>query len=497
MERKPPSSVDDFVSVVKRRKYWILIPSVLLITLGMVLAPLVPRTYKSTTTIMVTSQSVPSVYVKSSGGGDGATRLEDINLQVMKGTGFPAIIEKFDLYPKLREKASMTRVVAVMRKDLSVDEVPDAGDGRGGILAFTISYIGRTPQQAQDVTKAVAQLFLDENLREGRDRTQGAYSFLTSQLNAASQRMASQQEKMQAFKMSHVESLPEQAQANMQTINQIQAALQTNEDALAQANQQRVYLQSVLNVKPNGNSGQAVSAPPPATPLQVELNQKQLELRADLLKYTPEHPDVIRLKHDIAVLKVEIQNAPRASSPAAAEIAAPQVTGPTMNDQLRSQLIALNVDIKTRETRQAQLEARLSQLQGSLGGVPAVQTQFAAMNGDYEEMQKNYNALLEQQQEAAMATALDQREQAQQFAIAEPANLPVVPFSPNLLLLKMAVLLVGLLVGFLFALVVEIGDDTMHTSDEVAAYLKLPVMVALPKCTGIDDATWGTGTAKS
>ena len=303
MERKPPSSIDDFVSVIKRRKYWILIPSVVLIALGMVLAPMIPRTYKSTTTIMVTSQSMPSVYVKSAGGGDGATRLEEINLQVMKGTGFPEIIEKYDLYPLMRKKTSMTRVVAAMRKDLSVDEVPDAGDGRGGVLAFTISYIGRTPQQAQDVTKAVAQLFIDENLREGRNRTQGAYAFLTSQLNAASQRLASQQAKMQAFKMSHMESLPEQAQANMQTIGQIQSAMQTNEDALAQGNQQRVYLQSVLNVKQNGNSSQAITAPPPATPLQVELSQKQQELRADLLKYTPEHPDVIRLKHDIAVVE--------------------------------------------------------------------------------------------------------------------------------------------------------------------------------------------------
>ncbi|MGB8478101.1 MAG: hypothetical protein WCE63_04570 [Acidobacteriaceae bacterium] len=496
MERKPPSSVDDFVSVIQRRKYWILIPSVALIAAGMVLTPLVPRTYKSTTTIMVTAQNVPSVYVKSSGG-DSATRLGEISLQVMKGTGFPEIIEKFNLYPIMRKKASMNRMVAAMRKDISVDEVPDAGDGRGGILAFTISYVGRTPQEAQKVTEALAQLFMDENLREGRERSHGAYAFLTSQLDVASRRLSAQQAKIQAFKMSHVESLPEQAQANLQLINQIQAALQTNEDALTQANQQRVYLQSVLNVKPNGNGGQAVSAPPPATPLQVELNQKQQELRADLLKYTPEHPDVIRLKHDIAALKVEIQNAPKASSPAAAEIAAPQVTGPSINDQLRSQLIALNVDIKTRETRQTQLEARLAQLQGSVGGVPAVQTQFAALNSEYEEMRKNYNALLEQQQEAGMMTALDQREQAQQFAIAEPANLPAAPFAPNPLLLNMAVVLMGLLVGFLLALVVEIGDDTMHSSDEVAAYLKLPVMVSLPKCSHLSKGTWGGATLKS
>ena len=106
------------------------------------------------------------------------------------------------------------------------------------------------------------------------------------------------------------------------------------------------------------------------------------------------------------------------------------------------------------------------------------------MNSDYEEMQKNYNALLEQQQEAAMATALDQREQSAAVSVAEQANLPNAAISSEPMLLEMAVVLIGLLVGFLCALVVEIGDDTMHNSDEVAAYLKLPVMVALPKCVG-------------
>jgi uncharacterized protein involved in exopolysaccharide biosynthesis len=162
-----------------------------------------------------------------------------------------------------------------------------------------------------------------------------------------------------------------------------------------------------------------------------------------------------------------------------------------MNDQLRGQLIALNEDIKTRGARQRQLQDRLAQLQGSVGGLPAVQTEFAALTSEYEEMQKNYNALLEQQQEAAMMTALDQREQAQQFAIAQPANLPIGPFSPNPLLLHMGVVLIGLLIGFLLALVVEIGDDTMHSSDEVASYLKLPVMVSLPKCSHLAEATWG------
>ena len=226
----------------------------------------------------------------------------------------------------------------------------------------------------------------------------------------AGRQLATEQAKVQAFRSAHAGSLPEQAQADMQMVNQYQAAMQANQDSLTQANQQHVYLESLLNVKPNGGEGSSAPAPPPATPLQIELAQKQQELRADLMKYTPEHPDVIRLKHDIAALKVEIQNAPKATSPAAMA-ATPLATGPTMNDQLRSQLIALNADIKGRQARQLQLEQKIAELQGSVSGLPAVQTQFAAMNADYAEMQKNYNALLEKQQEAAMTSALNQREQ--------------------------------------------------------------------------------------
>ena len=495
MERKPPSSVGDFVAVLQRRKYWILIPSVVVIATGLALSPLVPRTYKSTSIILVQGQSVPSVYVKSDGNSS-TSRLEQVKLEVMSGVGFPEIIEKLNLYPKLRQQASMASVIAEMRRDITIAEVPDSGDDRGGVGAFTVSYIGATPHQARDATREITDLFLQQGLKDGRRQAQGADSFLTTQVAEAGRQLATEQAKMQAFRSAHAGSLPEQAQADMQLVNQYQSAMQANQDALTQANQQRVYLESLLNVKPNGGEGSSAPAPPPATPLQIELAQKQQELRADLMKYTPEHPDVIRLKNDIATLKVEIQNSPKATSPATMA-ATPLATGPTMNDQLRSQLIALNADIKGRQARQLQMEQKITELQGSVSGLPAVQTQFAAMNADYTEMQKNYNALLEKQQEAAMTSALNQREQSQPFVVVEPANLPVRPCRPDPVVLRMGVVLMGMLIGLLFALVVELNDDTMHDSDEVAAYLKLPVMVALPKCPGVDDKTWTTSTAGS
>jgi succinoglycan biosynthesis transport protein ExoP len=494
MERKTPASLGDFLAVIQRRKYWIIIPFVTVMVFGILLAPLVPRSYQSTTTIMVQPQKVPIAYVRPISTNEMVNRIHSIQLEVMSGPELVKVIQDLNLYPVLRKKAKMPQVVAAMDKAVTIAAAPDSSDGRGGVDAFTISYIGRTPQEAQRVTKEIADLFIQENLKEGHQQAAGTSAFLGTQVAQAAQQLAAEQAKIQAFKNAHLGSLPEQAEANVAMINQYQAQLQTNSAAIDQANQQRVYLQSVLNVNPDSAHGEA--APAPATPLQMELAQKQAELHADLLKYTPKHPDVIRLQNDIATLKLQVRQAPKATA-TTSYAPVSSTTGPSQIDLLRGQLVSLNTEIKARDARQKLIEQKLAQLQGAIATVPAVQTEYSSLDSQYQEMQKNYNALLEKQQEAGMAAALDRNDDSEQFMVIQPANLPGVPFRPNPVLLYMGAVLIGLFIGFLCAILVELRDDTMHTTEEAADYLKLPVIVALPKCPPFSNETWKVSTAKN
>lgn len=477
MERKPPASIGDFGSILSRRKYWIIIPFIIVVVLGVAITPLVPRTYKSTTTIMIQPQNLPGTSVRPPSSGDVINHVHKIQLDVMSGPDLVRLIRKMDLYPRLRQRAKMSTVIAAMGKDISLGAAADSSGDDGRISAFTISYVGRTPQQAQQVTNALANLFIQENLKEGHQRALLAVAFLNSQVAQAGQQLAAQQAKIQAFKNAHLGSLPEQAQANLQLIGEYENDLQTNSAAVDQDNRQLVYLQSVLNVNPK--SGPGGKAPAPPTPLQIELAQDQAQLRADLLKYTPEHPDVIRLKHDIAALKVQIHEAPKANAaPVVSEV---PPTGPSQTDLLRGQLVGLNTEIKQRYAHEKEVEAKLAALQGAVSTVPAVQTEYAALDSQNQEMQKAYNALLEKQQDASMAAALYRSDDSEQLVVIQPANFPGVPYRPDPILLYMASVLLGLLVGCVCAGIVEMRDDTMHDADEVASYLKLPVMVALPK----------------
>ncbi len=488
MERKPPSSIGDFVSVLKRRKTWLIVPFLVVAGLGILLAPLIPRSYQSTTTILVVPQKVPTTYVKPSTSAV-MNRLNRIELEIMSGTGFRQIIENLNLYPKQRKEENMPQVIADMRKDISVDLVPDASDGHGNVGAFTIAYIGPTPEKTQQATRQIAELFINENRKEGHQLALGTDSFLTEQVNQAGQQLAAQEAKIQAFKSAHLSSLPEETQANLSTVAELQSEMTTNGAAIDQDNQQRVYLQSVLNVNPAGNSDDA--SPTAPTPLQMELGEKESELHTDLMKYTPQHPDVIRLQHEISALKFQIRHSPKSSSSTAGALSMlPPTTGPSVNEQLRSQLVALTTDLRARKAHQEQIAQQIRGLQGSVAGLPAVQTEYAALDGDYQEMQKNYNALLEKQQEAGMAAQLDQNNDSEQFMVLDPASLPTEPYRPNPILLYMGAIFLGLLAGFLCALIVELRDDTIHDAEEAAAYLKLPVMIGLPKCPPFSEDAW-------
>ncbi len=481
MERKPPSTLGDFIAIVQRRKYWIIVPSVTVILIALALTPLIPRSYQSTTTILVEPQKIPTEYVRATVTTDVTDRLHTIGLEVMSSTRLIHIINDLNLYPELRKKENINQIVGAMRKDISVDVVRDpTDDGKNSVGAFKISYVGRTPQETQSVTKEMADLFIRENLKERDQQAQGTDAFITAQLAQARQQLAAQDAKIRAFKDAHMGSLPEQEQANLQMVGQYEALLQTNNEAIDRANQQRVYLQSLLNVKTSGNPGTPTPAAP--TALQLEIAQKQSELNADLLKYTPEHPDVIRLQHDIAALKLQVQHAPRSSASGSIATNALTGEGPSVTDQLRSQLVSLNEEIRARNARQEQVEQKLKQLQGAVESQPAVQTAFSSLDRDYQEMEKNYNDLLAKQQAASMAAELERHDESEQFIVLDPANLPSKPYRPDPVLIGLGSVLIGLLIGLIFAMTVELRDDTMHDADEVAAYLKLPVIVALPIC---------------
>lgn len=472
MTRKPPSTPQEFIEFLLRRKKWIILSMLIVPPLVFLVGNLWPKKYQSETMILVDPQKVSAEYVKATVPGDVTDRLQTISDEVLSRTGLLTIANEDHLYQTEREKYGDDSAVAAIHKDITVDIIRGATD-RSPIDGFKISYIASNPQLAQKVTQQIADLFIEANVKQRDQDAEGTELFIENQLLKARAQLAQQDQKIRAFKAAHLGELPEQETANLAMIGEYQNMAQENNEAIDRANQQRVYLESMLNVNGNHKLPAPVAAP---TPLQLQLQKDEDQLTADLQLYTDQYPDVIRLRDQIATLKAEIKRQPANTAHAITTATG----GPNLGEQLESQLKATNEEIQSRTARQQQLENKVSAIQGQVQSLPAVQQEYESLSRDYTEMQQNYQSLLQKQQASAMAAQLELHNDSEHFRVIDPANLPIVPVSPNLSIVYAGGLLGGLIVGLCVAFFEEMRDPTIHNADEAEMYLSVPLIAALP-----------------
>ncbi len=464
MSRKPPASPQEMWEIAVRRKWWIAIPAVLVPALVIWIGTRLPRQYESNAVVMVDPQKIPTEFVRP--GSDTTERLEVIQEEVVSQPRLEAIAMELGLAGRVGAE----RAANSIRKNMDV-EVLKAGGDDSPITGYKITFTGSSPAVAQAVTARIANLFVEENQSWSSQEAVGTHQFLSDQLAKAKAQLDAQQEKLEEFKAAHLGALPEQEASNLALIGQYQNLLQANSEAIDRASQQKVYLESLLDAS-QGSAHGVASAP---SPLQVELQKAKDQLAAARQIYTDSYPDVVALRQQVASLEQQLKNEPKQKS---SELTAS--TGPTMLQQLQSQLLAVQQEIEERTERQAALQVQLKSLQGQVQVVPEVQSQYEQLNQDFTELQKNYESLLEKQQSAGMAAELQQTDNRGGFQIVDPATLPLVPSGPNLLIINSAGIVGGILLGCLIGLIVDLSDATIHNCADLERYVELPMIISLP-----------------
>lgn len=427
-----------------------------------------PRYYRSSTTIGIDAQKVPTDFVRNTINSDVVQRLQTISQEILSRTRLQKIVEQYGLY---KDKTSLSQedIIELMRKDISIDVVEDknaAASGRATLGGFKISYTSTSAQTAQQVTRQLGSLFIEENLKLRQAQAEGTSEFIGQELEKAKKDLDEQETRIKNFKAKYMGSLPEQQQANLQMIGQAQAMLQANSDALGRAQQQKMYLESMQD------SMDKQKVPPAKTELQNSLIGKRAELAVAEQKYQANHPDLLRLRQEVAVLEEQ--------SKALAKEEQPNDPKTGSSEQTKSQLLILNEEIKLRQQKQTEFEARIRSLQGKVDVLPAIEQQYAEFNRDYKVAQDNYQTLLLKKNASGMAADVEHQAQGEQFRVIDPASLPQKPYKPDLLVLNAGGLALGLLLGSGLAVSQEFRDRTMYNDKDIRYYLPIGLLGTMP-----------------
>ena len=478
---------EDYWALIKRRRSWLLWFTFAGWALAIVAGYVLPPKYKSETVILVDQSKVPSQYVTPNVAVDLQSQLQSLTEQILSRTRLLGIIDDFHLYASARKKGEDAAVMA-MKRDIVIDEVKHL-DRPGELTGFKVSYSAPNPKLARDVTGRMASLFIEENLRNQQQQSEDTNNFLQSQLEEARADLEKQEKELETYRSAHLGQLPEQTQSNMQILAGLQERLRGATEALNHAEQQKLYLESLLGqyngsrvpISRPGSGATSVSSSPRAIQQQLETLRSQLaELNT---KYTPSYPDVIRVKKQIAELEAHLEHLEQQSSAADSQqpvaVSATLETDPAVL-QLQSEAKANALEIGNRRKEVEELDQQIERYQSRLNVAPAREQQLAEITRNYRQSQTNYESLLAKKMQSQMATNLEKRQEGTQFRVLDPPSLPEKPFSPDRFKFAMGGLAIGLGLGVIASILTELLYGRIYSERDLVEIAGTAVLAIVP-----------------
>jgi len=476
-------TLDDYLAMLRRRLLIVLIPTVLAPIVTYVATLKLPSLYTSRAKVLVEQPEVPPDYVRSVVTQRLDQRLATMKEQALSRSRLQPIIEHAGLYKDLRSKAP-EELVAKMRSDTAVDLLTTEYNGRTEISGFTVSFTASAPRLAQQVCAELTSLFLEENLHERERTAQATNEFLDRQVQEAKRKLDEQDSVLAQFKSRYLGQLPGQEETNMNLLMSLSNQLEAVTEGIYRTQQDKTYAEGLLAQQVAAyEATQKGGSNPMALEQQLAMKQDQLVMLE--ASYTADHPDVIKMKNDIAQLKKKLQESREANKgqPPEKKDKNPALDPPSLQ-QLRYQIHQYQETISDRTREQQRLQRQIQVYQARVNLSPGVEEQYKKLTRDYQTALQSYNDLLGKKTQSAIATDLERRQQGEQFRLIDPANLPMKPSYPDRMKFALGGLGGGIGLGFGIALLLEMSDKSLRSDKDVEFYLEMPVLGVLPQLGG-------------
>jgi succinoglycan biosynthesis transport protein ExoP len=523
-------SLQDYISLLKRRKLSLVLPAFVIFAIAVMLAFGLPATYQSQATILIEEQEIPKDFVRSTITSFAAQQVQVISQRVLTVQNIGNIVEKFKLYRQADSNSRLpsTELAKIFREGMELDLVSaDVIDPRSGrpteaTIAFTLAFSDPSASTAQKVTNELVTLFLNENLRDRTDQAASTEEFLSSEAVLLNDELLELEQRLADFKTQNEGSLPELYQFNLTTLERTQREISDVKLRSQELEKRKIELAAELTqLSPSSPvvlpSGEVVLS-------DVDrLKALQSEYRRKAAIYRDNHPDVVRLDREINALQAElgiktdvedlrrqlqeqnrhlaqlqgrykdshheIQNTRqliaeleeeiRSAGTSSVAVNAPQADNPAYI-LLNTQLSATASEMRALAGKQVELQAKIDHYEGLIKRAPNVEKDYQALLRDYNNATAKYQDIKAKQREAAVSKNLEQEQKGERFTLIEPPALPIDPVSPN----RPAIIFLGFVLaagaGLGFALLREAMDGSIHGIRELTAIMGEAPLVAIP-----------------
>ncbi len=310
-----------------------------------------------------------------------------------------------------------------------------------------VSFVSPDPKVSQKVANGLAQAFMEANLSRREDNSKYARTFLED-------RLAQLKLKLEDSERAQIQFAQQQRLASVdQNTSLASKNLEQLNDALGTATTERIRAESRWR---QAEAAGGVSADAMKSPLLDKLRQLRVDLKSEYeskrATFKPEYPEMLALARRIVEVETRIKDeAGQYANAARAEYESARANENLLREQV------------------AALQSELLDLQGR-------SVKFNILKRESDTNRQLYDALLQRYKEIGVAGGATTNN----VSLVDGA-LPGYRFEPDIRRRTVIGLLLGLLLSFGLAFLLERLDETIKTPEDIERHLHLPVIGIVPK----------------
>jgi succinoglycan biosynthesis transport protein ExoP len=439
--------INHLPTIVWQRRYYAITVFLAFLIVAAVGAFALPTLYRSSATLLIESQELPTDVAASPGTGMIEQRIAKIRERVLSRGDLIALIEQYDLYASERRSQPLSQVIDRMRKSTTVGALQgDIGQantnpGQSNLIALNMTFDYPDPVKAQEVLQSFVASFLRMDSDVVEDQATLTVRFLEDQAQKLASQIQQIEGEITALKARNGSALVSGGLPSMLDTGTYSAQIVDLE------NQNR---QLVLQSRTGGGKNQAIAA-------------AEAALTAARTQYSDTHPDVVAARQRLQLLRQQAAQNPEPSGDSA------------IQEQIRANNEAIG-------TLRGQRDAAIARANVSVAGqarAPAILEQASQLEDRATQLRDQYKKVSDDLLKAHNSARMAGEQRAERLSLIEPANLPDHPHWPNRPLVIGAGALAGLALGLLLALAMELLKRPVRSPVQIEG-LGVPVVGIVP-----------------
>lgn len=435
--------------------------------LGLVIGMMLPKKYTSSTIILVEDRNIIAPLME---GRAVATSVVD-RASILREVAFSRrVMEEI-----LKTGGWMEDNPTPLEQDKLIEKIIDRtsiSNPRANLIE--IAYSDSDATRAYEITRRFAELVIQESLATKERESSEAYAFIDSQVNQYHEKLTTAEAGLENFRQSTPDARPGTDVDVNARIGELRRIIEGARMELIDLRSQEAALQSQLS-----GESEITLVQTRAGQYRARLAELQSDRDRLLLQYTEQHPDVVRVQHQIRDVEEDLrreENAPRTAGTALEGLAAFN----PLYGELRSKLAEARRRSAATAARIGSAEQMLASEMARSNRIASSESTLAELTRDYEVNRDLYQDLLKRRENARVSMNLDAEQRGLSFRIQEPAQMPLRPSGLRVMHVAGAGIALALLIplGVLFALIKL--DPRVRSPLQIEREAGLPVLGTMP-----------------